>query len=240
MNKNKFFEKVGKLTFSTLLTWLLVTWVVIAAGSWDSLQNWDKVTEPIWNNMVAEIKNKVNFSDLSQFYTKTESDDKFLTEVNIPTIVMDMWTFQWSSWLSRKVTKPTCLDWYTPKIQVNLDWFETVWDVNWDDMIWTWSEDKWTYWYINGWDYDCGRLSWTRIVKWCSSYNSSKVSYTAYCSSVAKVIPVCGSTNGTCSEWSASSVNWWTWTCTSWSISKTCWTPINPCARTNPPAYCRR
>jgi hypothetical protein len=46
-----------------------------------------------WQEMVTEIQSKVSgidLPDLSIFYTKTESDDKFLTEVNIPTIVMDM------------------------------------------------------------------------------------------------------------------------------------------------------
>jgi hypothetical protein len=44
--------------------------------------------------MVTSIKNKVNSADLVQYYTKTESDDKFLTDVHIPTIVMDFNTLQ--------------------------------------------------------------------------------------------------------------------------------------------------
>ena len=239
MNKNKFFEKVGKLTFSVLLTWILVSWIVIAAsGTWDTYNDSDIVTWTEWQKMVNSIKNKVNAVNLQQYYTKTESDDKFLTEVNIPTIVMDFNTLQWSSALSHKVTKPKCTAWYSPKIQVNLDWYLTVGDVDHNDIIWTRIEDKWTYWNINGWDYDCWKFVGQKIVKWCGRNNTSRVSYTSYCVSVQRTAPVCWSSQWTCDVWIASSNYAGTWVCTEGSIKKTCWTPTDPCDSPRPPRYC--
>lgn len=69
MKKNRFFEKVGKLTFSIITTAVLVTWVVFAA-SWDSLGDWDTVSWTNWKNMVdainakADISNTINKSDI--------------------------------------------------------------------------------------------------------------------------------------------------------------------------------
>jgi len=222
---------------------MIVTGVVLAGTTWESYSDNDTVTWSEWQKMVTSIKNKVNSVDLVQYYTKTESDAKFLTEIHIPTIPMEYGTFQWKANRNIRVEKPNCLTWYSPKIQVNLDWFETIWDVNWDDIIWTWSVDKGSYWYINGWDYDCWIIQSTwEIIEGCwtddNNYNDSKVSFTTYCTSVAKPIPKCWSTSGTCDEWNPSGVTSGVWTCTISSESTSCGTYEDPCDSVNPPRYC--
>lgn len=106
MNKNKFFERVGKLTFSVVLTGILVTGTLFAATTtWKTLTDNDPVSGQHWQDMVAIIWSKFNkadipncwvwevvksdgtsFScvtdqewwstDLSSYYTKTQVDTK--------------------------------------------------------------------------------------------------------------------------------------------------------------------
>jgi hypothetical protein len=151
---------------------------------------------------------------------------------------MDFNTLQGSAWLSHIVTKPTCSPWYFSKIQVNLDWYLTVGDVNDDDIIWTRIVDKGAYWHINWWDYDCWKFVGQKIIKWCGRYNTSRISYTSYCISVPKTAPVCWSTSWTCATWVASWVSRWVWTCTEWSIKKSCGSYEDPCDGSRPPRYC--
>ncbi len=193
------------------------------------------VTQEWWSN-----------ADMDNYFSKQESDKRYLKEVQMPTIVMEYGWFQWKANVNHRVNKPTCSAWYNPKIQVNLDWFKTIWDVNWDDIIWTWSVDKWSYWYVNGWDYDCGIVlsSW-EIIEWCgtndNNYNQSKISYTTYCTSVQKELPKCSTTKGQCTKWTASSVYMGTWTCKHSGETENCgqFDPSDIC-RTNPSApMCR-
>jgi hypothetical protein len=44
MDKNNFFEKVGKLTFSIILTGILVTSVVIAGNTWQTYNDSDTIS----------------------------------------------------------------------------------------------------------------------------------------------------------------------------------------------------
>ena len=62
MQKVSFFEKIGKIVFSFILTWLLVTWVVFAVN-WDNLNDDDVVTWTHWQNLVSSIRWKINKSD---------------------------------------------------------------------------------------------------------------------------------------------------------------------------------
>jgi hypothetical protein len=75
MDKNKFFEKVGKLTFSIILTGLLVTGTLFAATTtWKTLTTNDPVSGQHWQDMVAAIDTKISSVDLSNYQTKTQSD----------------------------------------------------------------------------------------------------------------------------------------------------------------------
>jgi hypothetical protein len=47
--------------------------------------------------MVNYIKSKASKTSLGNYYSKTESDNKYLTEVSIPAIVMDFNTLQGSA-----------------------------------------------------------------------------------------------------------------------------------------------
>lgn len=92
MNKNKFFEKVGKLTFSVVLTWVLVTWIVVAGTTWQTYNDDDIISGNQWQLMVSEIQNKVSaidLPDLTNFYTKTESDTNFTTSAEVIESVMN-------------------------------------------------------------------------------------------------------------------------------------------------------
>ncbi len=66
MNKSKFFEKVGKLTFSFVLTGFLVTGVVIAIAetTWQTYTTWDPISAIEWRKMVTEIQWKFNKTDI--------------------------------------------------------------------------------------------------------------------------------------------------------------------------------
>jgi hypothetical protein len=78
MDKNKFFEKVGKLTFSIILTGLLVTGTLFAATTtWKTLTTNDPVSGQHWQDMVAAIDTKISTVDLSNYYTKTEANAAF-------------------------------------------------------------------------------------------------------------------------------------------------------------------
>jgi hypothetical protein len=90
MNKNKFFEKVGKLTFSIVLTGLLVTGTLFAATTtWKTLTTNDPVSGAHWQDMVAEIDTKISSVDLSGYYTKTESEDAFASVTEAVNAVID-------------------------------------------------------------------------------------------------------------------------------------------------------
>ncbi len=60
MDKNKFFEKVGKLTFSVILTSVLITWAVIAATTFT---NWEILDATDLNNT---FDLKVSKSDIPE------------------------------------------------------------------------------------------------------------------------------------------------------------------------------
>jgi len=178
----------------------------------------DEVAKMTDSGFICVAQQGWGWASMDNYFSKQESDQRYIREVQIPTIVMEYGGFQWKANVNHKVDKPTCSAWYTPKVQVNLDWFKTIWDVNGDDIIWTWSVDKGSYWYVNGWDYDCGKVLWTwEIIEWCGTddneYNQSKISYTTYCTSVQKELPQCSTTKGQCDKGTASAMSFGTWTC---------------------------
>ena len=77
MNKNTFFEKVGKLTFSILLTGIIVSSAVYGATTWKTLSEGDVVSWADWSDMIAAIDSKISSVDLSDYYTKSEADTNF-------------------------------------------------------------------------------------------------------------------------------------------------------------------
>lgn len=74
MLKSNFFEKVGKLTLSIVLTWILATGIVIAGTTWNTYTDWDSLAWTEWWKMVDVINSKISLSDLTWYYTQEEVD----------------------------------------------------------------------------------------------------------------------------------------------------------------------
>jgi hypothetical protein len=134
MQKSKFFERIGKLTFSLILTWILVTGIVIAAGTWDTLKDGDLVTESIWSNMVWQINWKINLSDIPTCWASQSLTFNGSTfECNSPVIESDKvqaWTVYHSQWSSNTAStsdvKNIVFDTpflVAPKVYVSIAWF---------------------------------------------------------------------------------------------------------------------
>jgi len=132
-------------------------------------------------------------------------------------IIMTFWEWEWRVDSSTSVSKPICQSWYTPKIQVSLDWIFMSWNVNSDDLIWTWYINNPSTWTIGGGNYDCGKFTWNRMTRHCWDNVKTKLSYTTYCVNEATCW---ASSNSTCKDGNVYNVNscWITTT-----LKQTCW-----------------
>lgn len=142
MNKNKFYEKVGKLTFSIILTWFIVTGIVYWASTWKTLSSWDTVTWADWSDMVAAIDSKISSVDLSDYYTKSEADTNFASISEAVNAVISTCKIC----IAHADYNRTPGNWVCKGIN---DWAanrKLSWDVWWDDTVsvklicetWTW------------------------------------------------------------------------------------------------------
>lgn len=106
MKKNNFFEKFGKFIFSLLITSFLVVWLVWATTTWRDLTNNDTISGTNWKNMVDEIDSKISVVDLSDYYTKSESNNNFTSNsVALNNVISKCEVCLW--WADNSKTSPT-------------------------------------------------------------------------------------------------------------------------------------
>lgn len=188
------------------------------ASNWD--KNWSNISYTVWNVGIwvssptkkLDINGWMNTDSLSIWWV--DINDLFLK--NLPdsyAILMNFWEWQWYVDSSTTVTKPVCSAGYSPKIQVSLDWMFMSWNVNNDDLIWTWYVDSGSSWQVSWWNYDCWTLSGWKMKRNCWDNVKTKISYTTFC---VKWSGWSSSSSSWWSSWSSTSTSWWGWSWSSW------------------------
>jgi hypothetical protein len=189
MKINKFYEKVGKLTFSLVLTWILATGIVIAWTTWQTYTDDDTISGSQWQLMVTEIQNKVSavdIPDFSTFYTKSEIDTTFVTPAEVIESVMNTCKIciaqgdrnnqaNFSNNIGNN--RYTCSDFWS------IGKLDLIWDVNSDDQLAFKIEcgipGTWSAAVSTTFDWECGpRLLSNAEKSWfCSKDNWSNIYY---------------------------------------------------------------
>ena len=200
MDKNKFFEKVGKLTFSVVLTWVLVTGLVFAWTTWNTYTDWDTLSWTQWWKMVTVINSKISLSDLTWYYTQAEVDTIVWWITSDPLILPSIKQKSIYMWIGQTSKTLTCWSWE----QVISCGFTKIFNKD-EDTV---------YCNLNL------STNWCNFYKDESGWNDGSNGF-CYCSYYK---------NGTWDSWSSVSYSWScntaklsttksTWSCQPWSLS---------------------